>query len=69
MLAVNLCFRDSRTRMCTSPRLVRAMNSLYVYPDMDLANQLDEFEARFSDEPTRMLHFDTAKVYVDGILD
>ncbi len=48
---------------------VRAMNSLYLYPDMDMDAQLDEFERRFSDDPSSMLQFDTAKVYVDGILD
>lgn len=48
---------------------VRAFNSLYVYPDRDIAEQLAEFEARFRDEPGSMLRFDTAKVYVDGILD
>lgn len=45
------------------------MNSLYLYPDMDMDEQLGEFERRFSNDPSSMLQFDTAKVYVDGILD
>ncbi|MCP3938544.1 MAG: amidohydrolase [Actinomycetia bacterium] len=48
---------------------VRAVNSLYVYPDLDVDEQLAEFEARFSDDPEAMLRFNTAKVYIDGILD
>jgi len=47
---------------------VRAANSLYVYPDLDMDAQLAEFAARF-DDTSSMLRFDTAKVYVDGILD
>ena len=48
---------------------VRAVNGLYVYPDLDLDEQLAEFERRFSDDPDRLLRFNTAKIYVDGILD
>ncbi len=48
---------------------VRAMNTLYVYPDLDMDAQLAEFEAMFRDDETSWLQFDTAKVYVDGILD
>ncbi len=47
---------------------VRAANSLYVYPDLDIDEQLAEFERRFSDD-SDMLRFDTAKIYIDGILD
>jgi len=47
---------------------VRAANSLYVYPDLDMDAQLAEFAARF-DDTSSMLRFDTAKIYVDGILD
>ncbi|NOX29102.1 MAG: amidohydrolase [Actinobacteria bacterium] len=47
---------------------VRAANSLYVYPDLDVELQLAEFERRFSDD-SDLLRFDTAKIYVDGILD
>jgi len=47
---------------------VRAANSLYLYPDMDIDAQLLEFERRF-DEDSEMLRFDTAKIYIDGIVD
>lgn len=47
---------------------VRAANSLYVYPDLDAEEQLAELGGRFSDT-SDMLRFDTAKIYVDGILD
>ena len=47
---------------------VRAANSLYVYPDLDLDTQLAEFEARFTND-SDLLRFDTAKIYIDGILD
>ncbi len=48
---------------------VRAYNSLYVYPDLDFDEQLAIFEQRFSSDGNALLRFDTAKVYVDGILD
>lgn len=47
---------------------VRAANSLYVYPGLDIDEQLAEFERRFSDD-SDLLRFDTAKIYIDGILD
>ena len=47
---------------------VRASNSLYVYPDLPLEEQLAEFDRRFSDAD-ESLRFDTAKIYIDGILD
>ena len=48
---------------------VRAQNALYVYPDLDPDDQLAEFQERFSDEPGGLLRFNTAKIYLDGILD
>ncbi|MCP3990186.1 MAG: amidohydrolase [Actinomycetia bacterium] len=47
---------------------VRAANSLYLYPDLPMDTQLAEFEQRFANE-SEMLRFDTAKIYLDGILD
>ncbi|MEZ5342921.1 MAG: amidohydrolase family protein [Acidimicrobiales bacterium] len=47
---------------------VRAMNTLYVYPALDVDEQLAEFERRFAND-SDMLRFDTAKIYIDGILD
>lgn len=48
---------------------VRALNTLYVYPGLPIDDQLAEFERRFSNDADSLLQFDTAKVYVDGILD
>ena len=48
---------------------VRAANALYVYPDLPVEAQLDELAGRFSDDPDSLLRFDTAKIYIDGILD
>lgn len=48
---------------------VRAINALYLYPSLDAAAQLDEFRRRFSDDPASLLRYNTAKIYVDGILD
>lgn len=48
---------------------VRALNTLYVYPDLPMAEQLAAFEERFSDDHDSLLQFDTAKIYIDGILD
>ncbi len=47
---------------------VRAMNTLYVYPDLGIDEQLAEFERRFSNQ-SDLLRFDTAKIYIDGIID
>ncbi len=48
---------------------VRAHNTLYVYPTLDIDEQLAEFERRFRSEPGSLLRFDTAKLYIDGIVD
>lgn len=48
---------------------VRANNALYVYPSLHFATQVAELEQRFSNDRGARLKFDTAKVYVDGILD
>ncbi len=48
---------------------VRAVNALYVYPAMDTTVQLAEFRRRFANDPNSPLKFNTAKVYIDGILD
>ena len=47
---------------------VRAANTLYVYPSLDVDEQLAEFAARFRGDG-QLLRFDTAKIYIDGILD
>ncbi|XBB69269.1 amidohydrolase [Nocardioides sp. WV_118_6] len=48
---------------------VRAVNALYVYPSLGLEDQLAELGSRFRDDPDDLLQIDTAKIYVDGILD
>ena len=47
---------------------VRAANSMYVYPALDVEEQLAELKQRFANA-SDLLRFDTAKIYVDGILD
>lgn len=48
---------------------VRAVNSLYLYPSMEMDAQLAEFEERFSNDAESLLRYNTVKIYVDGILD
>ncbi len=48
---------------------VRAINSLYLYPALEVETQLAEFERRFSNDADSLLRFNTAKIYIDGILD
>jgi len=47
---------------------VRASNSLYVYPDEGLGTQLPSLIQRFSNDPDKLVRFNQAKIYVDGIL-
>ncbi|MEZ5383653.1 MAG: amidohydrolase [Microthrixaceae bacterium] len=61
---------DAWTRAADADGLtVRAVNSLYLYPDLNPDEQLAEFEQRYRNEPGDLLRVDTAKIYVDGILD
>ncbi|MEM7586283.1 MAG: amidohydrolase family protein [Acidobacteriota bacterium] len=46
---------------------VRASNALFVYPYRDAESQLRELQQRFSNDPDRLLRFDQAKIYIDGI--
>jgi predicted amidohydrolase YtcJ len=48
---------------------VRAANALYLYPSLDFDRQLSMFERRFDNDGDDLLRFDTAKIYIDGILD
>ncbi|CAM9320080.1 unnamed protein product [Chrysoparadoxa australica] len=57
---------------------VRATNALYLFPDLDPEEQLEQFRSRFTapttgttgeDAAPNLLSFNTAKVYLDGILD
>lgn len=47
---------------------VRASNALYIYPDQTLEEQLPDLLRRYSNESTSLVRFNTAKIYVDGIL-
>jgi predicted amidohydrolase YtcJ len=48
---------------------VRAANSLYVYPDMNREEQLASFKRLYKNDPLSLLQFNSAKIYIDGILD
>ncbi|WP_157845923.1 amidohydrolase [Kiloniella litopenaei] len=47
---------------------VRASNALYLYPDLPFEEQIAEFQKRYSNDPAKLLRFNQAKIYVDGIL-
>ncbi len=47
---------------------VRANNTLYLFPDRPFEEQMSDFKARFTNDPDSLLHFNTAKVYIDGII-
>ncbi len=46
----------------------RANNALYLFPDLDLDEQLAEFKRLYSNDPESLLRYAQAKIYVDGIL-
>ena len=46
----------------------RASNSLYVYPDEILRDQIPQLQAIYSNDPDSLLRCNQAKIYVDGIL-
>jgi predicted amidohydrolase YtcJ len=48
---------------------VKASNSLYIYPDRPIDEQLPGLVARYSNDKTSRLRFNQAKIYVDGILE
>lgn len=48
---------------------VRALNAIYVYPDLPFDEQVKTLESLYSNEPGRLLKFNQAKIYVDGILE
>lgn len=47
---------------------VRASNAFYIYPDRPLEEQLAELRNLFHNDPNRLVRFNQAKIYVDGIL-
>lgn len=48
---------------------VRAANSLYLYPALNYEQQLETFKQLYSNDSDSLLKFNTAKIYIDGILD
>jgi len=48
---------------------VRASNALYVFPDRPFDAQIADLQRMFTNEPGRLLRFNQAKIYIDGILD
>lgn len=46
---------------------VRASNALYVYPDQPFEEQLPELLMRYSNDSDKLVRFNQAKIYVDGI--
>ncbi|MGH6806891.1 MAG: amidohydrolase [Ensifer adhaerens] len=48
---------------------VRASNALYVYPDLPFDEQVQALAKLYSNDPDRLLKFNQAKLYVDGILE
>lgn len=47
---------------------VRASNAFYIYPDRPLDEQLAELRKHYNNDPDRLVRFNQAKIYVDGIL-
>ena len=47
---------------------VRASNALYIYPDVPIEEQLPDLIQRFSNDRSKLVRFNQAKIYVDGIL-
>ena len=47
---------------------VRASNALYLFPDFPYDEQLAEMEALYTNDPTKLVRFNQAKIYIDGIL-
>lgn len=48
---------------------VRASNALYIYPDMPFDEQIAKLKSLYSNDPSSLLRFNQAKLYVDGILE
>ena len=48
---------------------VRASNALYIYPDIPIDEQLPDLTSRYSNDSDRLVRFNQAKIYVDGILE
>ncbi|WP_299866678.1 amidohydrolase [uncultured Hoeflea sp.] len=47
---------------------IRASNAFYIYPDRPFEDQLAELRELYHNDPERLVRFNQAKIYVDGIL-
>jgi len=47
---------------------IRASNAFYIYPDKPLTEQLAALKQLYHNNPDRLVRFNQAKIYVDGIL-
>jgi len=47
---------------------VRASNAFYIYPDMDIQEQLSKLTQQYRNGSDSLVRFNQAKIYVDGIL-
>ena len=47
---------------------VRASNAFYIYPDLPFDEQLEKLRMLYSNDADRLVRFNQAKIYVDGIL-
>ncbi|UWQ27754.1 amidohydrolase [Leisingera sp. M523] len=47
---------------------LRASNAFYIYPDRPLDAQIAEIKTLYHNDPDRLVRFNVAKIYVDGIL-
>ncbi|UWQ75757.1 amidohydrolase [Leisingera sp. M658] len=47
---------------------LRASNAFYIYPDRPLDAQIVEIKTLYHNDPDRLVRFNVAKIYVDGIL-
>jgi hypothetical protein len=48
--------------------MVQASNALYIYPDVPIEQQLSDLTIHFSNDERKLVRFNQAKIYVDGIL-
>lgn len=47
---------------------VRAVNAFYIYPEKPYAQQVADVTALFSNDPLKLVRFNSVKIYTDGII-
>ena len=47
---------------------VRAINALYLFPDIPYDEQIEALRSRLTNDPNALVRFNQVKIYVDGIL-